>query len=356
MKGEPEVSHLPKEFELGQDLSWFLHNTLVSFVKVGQPKGLFDSEFTFSEEERTEIEALSGRELYDWLIARGEYDFAAKNICLALISDFCHYIYTGLDCSQLGKQSVAFTVFRKPFKENLLYLEWLLTEPQEMLHAFHWGDVDERDAPRLGEQKRREIIAAAVAKTSTSSMFDAEFIYELRYDKKAAWGLERQWNPAVHLTTGNKNYATALGDLNFVFIESDAMHYRWQILDSAVPYLLYYTVEMVESLLSTFAPFPDVHRLNVLRRQVGFILYGYRRQVEDASGAESDEVLKSFGELIPDECPSCLSSIKVEVGDENYKSFLWNVEVICPTCGTRVDMKPKEGEAEMLGEENSDPF
>ena len=79
--------------------------------------------------------------------------------------------------------------------------------------------------------------------------FNAAFIYSLRYSKKDEYGLERLWNLANHLVTTCKYYKTESLNLNFIFSGADSKESQWNYLYSVLPYLLFYTVEVIQVVL-----------------------------------------------------------------------------------------------------------
>ena len=53
-----------------------------------------------------------------------------------LVNDFLHYTYFGLNSIAPMHNQVAYTLFRKPFQENLCYIEQLLVDPDKFLNEF----------------------------------------------------------------------------------------------------------------------------------------------------------------------------------------------------------------------------
>jgi hypothetical protein len=55
---------------------------------------------------------------------------------MALTSDFLHHVYEGLWCLEKRKIVVAFNVLRKPLKDNLTYLCWMLADPEDFYATY----------------------------------------------------------------------------------------------------------------------------------------------------------------------------------------------------------------------------
>jgi hypothetical protein len=81
--------------------------------------------------------------LFEWLENNGYkltvYEIYYKQIFVALLSDYCHFIYEALRTSKRGKLTVTYSLLRKPLKENLFYFEWLLADPREFITNFDSG-------------------------------------------------------------------------------------------------------------------------------------------------------------------------------------------------------------------------
>ena len=269
---------LPKEFRFSHEYAFFLHDILASTVVTGEQRGVFDTKLELaSEEEAAEFTRLSsGEEVWEW-IERSQhkhlmYMIIYKQVLHAVLGDFCHYIYEALTTARKGKLSVAYTLLRKPLKDNLLFLEWLLAAPAEFICAFYHQEPEDYAVDRLPPEKKLEIIEQATAKTSLPETFDAKFMYELRYDKRNAWGFEQLWQQATHLVTNCKHYRTSKQNFNFIFSGQDDMYLQWDHIYFLLPYVLFYTVEVVESVLATFVAEDPREDLTSTRRKVGFLL------------------------------------------------------------------------------------
>ena len=79
--------------------------------------------------------------------------------------------------------------------------------------------------------------------------FNAAFIYNLRYSKKDEYSLERSWNLSNHLVTTCKYYKTESLNFNFIFSGADSKETQWKYLYSVLPYLLFYSIEVVQVVL-----------------------------------------------------------------------------------------------------------
>ena len=159
-----EISHLPEEFEFSHWYSIFLHDQLVETLKSAEEANVFNSTIKFKDESHGKaVEGLSGEEFIEWLEGNGyKTDVVVlyyKQLCAALLSDFLHFIYESLKCSRKGKLTVAYALLRKPLKENLFYMEWLLARPGEFLERFEEENPHRFKLPHSEETTESEHIA-----------------------------------------------------------------------------------------------------------------------------------------------------------------------------------------------------
>lgn len=204
------------------------------------------------------IPKIAGRDLIDYLEKNGYKKeaniFIYKKVFAALVSDFCHFTYEALMCSKKGKLTVAYALLRKPLKDNLFYLEWLLAYPSEFIKLINNDNSSINIASeKINEQKKKDIIKMALLKAKIESWIDPQFIYEMRYDKKSEFGMEPYFQKANHLITTNPHFTTENCNFNFIFSGQEAMVSQWDQIYSILPFLLFYSFHIVESLVLTFA-------------------------------------------------------------------------------------------------------
>lgn len=308
-----EISHLPEEFEFSHLFSFFLHDQLVETLKSAENADVFNSIIHFKDESHVSVvEGMSGEDFILWLEKNGYKEEVLilyyKQLCAALLSDFLHFIYESLKCSRKGKLTVAYALLRKPLKENLFYMEWLLARPGDFLERFEKENPDRFGLPFSKEQTESEhiaIITEAVEKTATGKWIEPEMLHELRFKKNSPISLEPLWQKANHLVTTFKHMETEECNLNFIFSDSDAHYSQWSGYYQFVPILLFHTVEVVEALIKRFARRENAE-LDIipLRTVAGMMLYLEKPPWEsDMAGVISD-----FGAMLQEEglsCPKC---------------------------------------------------
>ena len=141
-----EPRHLPDRHNLAHAVAFFFHDELSSLVvQLGRSDSL-SVPVELREEESEEIDGLVGEKLWEWLVCTGRedvvIDLTYRQLTIAVVSDACHFLCESLLASGKGKLTVAYALLRKPFKENLLLLEWLCGSPEDFLLKFNGESVD----------------------------------------------------------------------------------------------------------------------------------------------------------------------------------------------------------------------
>ena len=329
---------LPEKYRFSHDYCFFLHDQLVTILKDGVEAEIFNISVRFKKHSQDKaVQGLSGAEFIDFLEKNGYKQEAFflyyKQACRALLSDFLHFIYEALQCSKKGKLTVAYALLRKPFKENLLYLEWMLAEPGDFLIRF---TSDKYKYPKFTfpqestEKETKGLIYKALSKTKYAKVFDASLLYDLRFNKRAYLGLEPLWQQANHLVTTYRFLETSPKNFNFIFANSSNKIKLWDTLYTFLPILLYYSTEVVEAVIATFAK-RDESQLDVipLRTSIGMYLHirelGSRKRI----ARMGKNLRMSLRELrLP--CQKCGKLLSIDLG--NLRRIYENGVVKCYKC------------------------
>lgn len=334
-----DYGHLPQEFHFSHNFCFFLHDQLVAALKAGEEASIFDAELVSDREVPAD---LGGEALFEWLSDNGHrsviLDMYYRQITAALMADMLHFVYESLRCSAKGKLTVSFALLRKPLKENLFYLEWLLADPSDMLSAFEDEKPSAKSIKLLSDVRKKEVIRIAVEKTSMGPWLDPEMIYDLRYNKRFSVGFEDLFQKANHLVTSFKALETEPANFNFVFSDDNAHQSQWSGLYSYLPLLLLHAVEVVESLLSTFAKRKEGIDLTRIRNAIGFA-YWIDSGPHKHLGADALKDMRSalLSEELP--CPSCDAQI---FSSEESLITLYNENTVCCSkCGWSFELNAR---------------
>jgi hypothetical protein len=337
---------LPDEFRFSHGLCLFLHDILVGMISSGEEAGIFTARFELrSQVDAQQFGLLDDEQVWSWLEDNGYDDViqevAYKMVSLAVLSDFCHFVFEALSCSRKAKLTVAYALLRKPFKENLFYFEWMLVDPVGFLEAFLLHGPQRLELHTAADEtKKFAQIRSAIQRTANPSSFDAQFIYDLRYKKSAPHGFEKAWNQASHLVTTYRQFKTDPQNLNFVFLEKGRHEREWEFLYSRLPYLLNYTVEVVEALVAKFAQ-ADTAYVDVMecRRAVGMTLWA-RCIATEGHDELIRQLISDLERMLPAECPHCATTLIVD--DAVLQSLYESGGFSCPICGNEISLPLEE--------------
>jgi hypothetical protein len=331
---------LPDEYTFAHDYCLFLHDILASIVVQGEQKKIFHYQFALKDPRHSEqISGKSGEELVAWM-EQNDYktemqEVSRRNICVALLSDFCHFIFEALSCSRKGKMTVAFALLRKPLKENLFYFEWLLADPKDFINRFHTPILVENKRPlplptQLSKDKRLEIIGEAIANSRLGTWITPEFIYELRYDKDCSFGFEQLFQKANHLIT-TFTARTEEQNFNFIFSGEEDCISQWQGFYSILPTILLHSIAIIGTVIRGFddGKLMDFDFLE-LRANIGYLLFMQKSTWSTNIRPELENLAKAFTKT---DFP-CLGCEKlVSFDNENLINVYLEGEFKCPECG-----------------------
>jgi len=333
--------HLPEQFRFSHEYSLYLNDMLSSIVVEGGQARIFEVEFALDNAaQAAEIEGLSSEAFLDWLTSRGHEDVVEQVLfrqsVVALLSDFCHFVFEGLSCSRKGKLTVAYALLRKPLKDNLFYLEWILADLPDFLKVFRCDGPVGLERTLKDRAKRLAIIKAAVQRAAPAQLFDAEFIETLRYDKSVSYGFASLWDQANHLITTHRHLKTDNQNFNFIFSGDDGRMDQWRHIYERLPMLLNYAVHLVEALVGTFATRGSTEDdPAILRRDVGFLLWSEDLIESDAESASPGTMEGLVRTVLPD-CPGCLCGIPLS--KENLRLIYEELKIKCPKCSTEIQV------------------
>jgi hypothetical protein len=167
-----------------------------------------------------------------------------------------HFIFEALTCFEKRKFSVGFAVLRKPLKEHLLYLAWILADENDFVSRFSEKNYETLRLGAVSPEQRIEIYKRAIQKLPIGDAFDANLLSDVIYSKQHDYGFEPTWQRATHLVTSmGKLLRTEDYSLNFVFDDPGDDHY-YEFLYSRLPYVLTFISQI------TLEAFNRIHELN----------------------------------------------------------------------------------------------
>ncbi len=332
---------IPEEYKFAHEYCFFLHDILANIVISGEQEEIFHHSFKIKTlEDAEQIKSKSGEELASWMEQNGyrqEFQEAnRRHIFIALLSDFCQFVYEALNCSRKGKLTVTYALLRKPLKENLFYLEWLLADSPDFINLFHSPILskDKRPLPlptELSKEKRLEIIGKSIKDSGFENYWiSPDFLYELRYDKKVKYGFEGLFQRATHLIT-TIAAQTEEQNFNFIFSGEEEKISQWQGLYTILPLILLHTVFVAQTFVEEIdeGKLKDLEFLR-LRAMIGFLLYGKGREWDVDFKLVMENLINSFSEL-KHLCLGCHETIDVDF--ETLELIYDEGVLACKRCG-----------------------
>ena len=303
----------------------------------GEEARIFDVTVHFeSRDEAANFAQVNQGEIIEWFEIHGRKaqadDVIFRQVLVALLSDFCHFIFEALRSSSKGKLTVSFALLRKPLKDSLLTFEWLLADRPGFIDAFahNWPARLDELLKNQGSSGRSKIIHDAVSLTTHPQLFDPAFLEEVRYERNAEHGLADLFDMAMHLVTTFKVIQTDSGNFNFVFSDGQCRFSQWYHLYWHLPVLLNYAIEVIEALLITFVPrVEEEFAIHDIRRKVGFLLWA-KQYGAAGSIPSAGQIQKALLDDIPLRCQRC--SERLLFDDENARTVFERSRLRCRTC------------------------
>lgn len=244
-----------------------------------------------------------------------------QHMFFSILSDYLDYTYEANTAASKMKISIAYSLLRRPLKDNLYFLEILENKGIEFMDDFLERPIEEFSIDKIYSEEKRNVINN-VAKEVFSEAY-GEFLYNVRYSKKEEIGLERIWNKTQHIITNCKYYKTEDGNLNMIFNDDknikDFVTYFYNIMPTICTYVLKLTLKILQNLGLINEIEYEINNIIITNRYLKFSKVGENIKLDKFL----DETF-----LI---CPRCYKEI-------NDKDILNRWHLICPYCKKRINL------------------
>jgi hypothetical protein len=337
---------LPKKYHNLNNISAIIYDQLAEIFVSKNYKKLKEGTFKLDKKNYLFFDELKNGEInfLDWFKANNLTDELTSvltlHITMSVVSDFVNFIYESLSNAKRGKMTVAYALLRKPLTDELLILEQLLYDPHEFIQRFyHSGEPTDYD-PSKNSIDKKTIIRNALTKAKPNLIFTEGLIYELRYDKTSKIGLNGISNHALHIVTNDKHYKTAKQNLNFVFSNDDDATKYWNHYYHFVPYLLTYSVSIIDNIIFNFLPDKGNQNLKAIKsfkRLIGLILWS--EQTEASMKKENKKLFDAIALSTKLDCENC--KIQVDFSKADFILFFEAEILLCPKCFSNLLSTPK---------------
>jgi len=324
-----------------QDYLLYAYDVLGDMLRQADSQKLSNVTMKFTDERHISL-FQEAEDKFLWMEQHGYHDISVKMFCnhmfFSLLRDFCYYIFESLSCAERRKITVAYTLLRKPMKDNLLYLEWLLASPEEFYSTFLYNNIESYDISskkNFPPERIQDIVDNACGKTYMGKLINYNnLIFDFRFNRKEIYGLQRIWDQTIHLVTATRDYKTKAGNLNFVFADNKIWDEFTDYYYFVMPQLMTYVLGICESLFITKKDVDEVDLL--LNRTVRFVKYAnIQPDIEPINQLKNNldlliQVFESESIVPCFTCESCNDKIKIDADILN--EIIQNWFIICPNC------------------------
>lgn len=279
----------------------------------------------------TNFDEFNSLEILNWLKKNGYKEQHNKYFLIyifkGILADFCEYLEFSLIASRRSRVNVALNLIRKPFLENLIVLEQILTKPEQLIE--HFTESKPEVYNPTNEKDKRGLIEDCLTNHVNNMFFKSDLIYTLRYDKNNPNSFYALSNRAVHLvTTRNKSYRTQNFDFNLVFVPESNFEEFWDHYYNFIPMLLYYAVEIIEAIvLREVKQKKEEYQFRKFSRLIGFL---FITELLNPLQAKKDSALDKLSGQFDVTCPNC--SKKNVLFKSDYNEIYSNKTLCCKHC------------------------
>ena len=328
---------LPTKYRKRHELMLYLYDILVDMLVKADKYQLSNLSFRFTNKINSEID------LFDELDRQKDLDISEyiyiPHIFFSILRDLNYYLFESLSCIERGKVTVAFSLARKPFQDNLFYLSWILVQPHDFLEKIQYRELREYDVSDLKGKKEFVIDLFLKAKESiqyendfldfSKELLDPELLYDIIYNRKAENSLTSVFDQSIHLVTKNENYPTEKRNLNFIFSDDKIWDDFWHLFYEKIPYILLYLVEVS---IAIFEKYFDINsEIVTLNRYIRNLKIIFAFSEEENKELENILDLLFSSDNLSIVCEECKKTY--EFNDILVKELKEDYLYTCQTCG-----------------------
>jgi hypothetical protein len=252
-----------------------------------------------------------------------------SHLVLALTSDMLHFLHEALCCFEKRKFSVAFSLLRKPLKENLSYLCWLIADSEDFISRFSSKNFESMKLP--DKDKQLDIYSKTINKLAVSDLFSSDILWNIIHSKNQPAGFEHIWQRATHLVTSYGDLLkTEDYSLNFIFADhSDDWFY--DTLYQHLSYVLIFAMQVTLTAFSSILPGNPLTSSHLAITTAGCYEALYFKGNKTPLTNMLNKHLKPFLK-----CIHCKSDFKIL--KRHAVSLYLNEQHPCPKCGKNTEV------------------
>ena len=322
------LANLSEKYWSAHEFCFYLHDQLLHLLRQFEQSGAHN---IAAEAVRKAVasykEPFADIDLLDFMKANGLEKLYEHHLLshatLAITADMLNFLYEALSAFEKRKFSVGFSLLRKPFKEHLLFLSWVLADKDDFLGRFEFNN--HKTLNNLGKDKKIEIFSAAAKATAFPEMFCGELIWGIIFSKTSPNSFEPLFQKATHLVTSmGELLKTEDRSLNFIFSDS-SVDYFHDRLYQFLPYILIFTIHV------GLEVFGRIHKINKLTyTHLIFTSIGcYEALFGNARSQKIAKLLnKTFSEIL--KCTHCKRAFRIS--KSNAIELLLKEQIYCKHC------------------------
>lgn len=316
--------YLPEQFISKHQLLLYFNDIIVDMLIKADEYDLSSRKIELSNNQEIPNDIDSP---IDWLIENGykkvAFESTKAHVFFCLLRDFIFYMHESFSCSERGKVSVAFSNSRKPIKDNLFYMCWLLVNSDELISKLLYDEPKTFDVSTINYEFKVEILNEAAKKVNFP--LDGELLAEIIYDKKSPIGLSGIWDKTLHIITSNRRYPTSVGSLNFIFADEEIWNEYWETYYDKITCIMTFATEVSIALFEEAAKVDEDTKL--FNRIIRAIKYDLTYS-DDFNADNYKEVFKNISFT----CEECTHTF--ELDDNLIEEFINDYLFTCPSCGS----------------------
>lgn len=214
------LGFIPPKYWAAHEFCFYIHDTMLRALVEYGSSGIHElaseafEELVKSGHVEPDIDFLSF--MKDNAILGPYKHHLISHLVLSLSGDMLNFLYESFSCFEKRKFAVAFSLLRKPIKENLTFLCWILGVEDEFIEKFEYETY--KSLNHTSKDKQIKIFKSAIEKLPVPEMFDENLLWDLIFSKESPGGFEQRWQKATHLITSQGNLLkTEKYSINFVF-------------------------------------------------------------------------------------------------------------------------------------------
>lgn len=281
-----------------------------------------------SEADRELLE--SGVHILDFLERSGRGDLERRavinHLCNALYSDMLSFIYEGLRALEKRKFAVAFTLFRKPFKEGILIAAQMCADEAAFFSKMKSDAKNLLNRKELDEAGTKALLESAIEACRGKEFARADAIYDAAFNRGRDLGLAGLFDKATHLVTEFSKIQTENYNINFIFKNpEDDDVYNGGTYALLARLLLFLSLMQIELYGRMREPSPKYQNW-MMFTSIG----AFEALFTSGRSRMTIYVNQSFREFL--ECPLCGKPLKIKKS-EAARFFIGEI-IDCESCAT----------------------